>query len=226
MIIPAISTVFHLTRETSVRCREWLIVWIKIFLSQKNGMNFWWIIKNKLQIVNLLVDYIKLGRILDKPVIVNQGSKCFLENGNDNVWFPELDSSHMEADQKNPMHAVCVVGNNLSLNNISYHIYSHLYFWQGKTQDNDGAKYDIHAIVVQYVQYELKVFAPQIPIICKCRMICLSIFYWLSNRIVLWIQSFNCLTSRKLQRDNMTPLDPQISQQNWSIIVMFVYRLM
>ena len=84
--------------------------------------------KNKLQIVNLLVDFIKSGRILDKPLIVNQGCKCFLENGNESVCFPELDSLHREADQKNPMHAVFVVGSNLSLNNISYHIYSHLYF--------------------------------------------------------------------------------------------------
>ena len=34
--------------------------------------------KSKLQIVNLLVDYIKLGRIRDKAVIVHQGSECFL----------------------------------------------------------------------------------------------------------------------------------------------------
>ena len=33
--------------------------------------------KNKLQIVNLLIDYIKPGRILDKSVIVNQESECF-----------------------------------------------------------------------------------------------------------------------------------------------------
>ena len=34
--------------------------------------------KSKLQIVNLLVDYIKSGRIRDKAVIVNQGFECFL----------------------------------------------------------------------------------------------------------------------------------------------------
>ena len=34
--------------------------------------------KNKLQIANLLVDYIKSSRIRDKAVIVNQGSECFL----------------------------------------------------------------------------------------------------------------------------------------------------
>ena len=63
--------------------------------------------KSKLQIVNLLVDYIKSGRIRDKAVIVNQGSECFYtEHGNDCVRIPELDSLHREADQKIPMHAV------------------------------------------------------------------------------------------------------------------------
>ena len=34
--------------------------------------------KSKRQIVNLLVDYIKSGRVRDKAVIVNQESECFL----------------------------------------------------------------------------------------------------------------------------------------------------
>ena len=34
--------------------------------------------KNKVQIIILLVDHIKSGRIRDKAVIVNQGSECFL----------------------------------------------------------------------------------------------------------------------------------------------------
>ena len=33
---------------------------------------------NKLQIVDVLVDYIKSDRICDKAVITNQGSDCFL----------------------------------------------------------------------------------------------------------------------------------------------------
>ena len=39
--------------------------------------------KIKLQIVNLLLDCIKSGRIRDKAAIVNQGSECFfIEHGN------------------------------------------------------------------------------------------------------------------------------------------------
>ena len=34
--------------------------------------------KNKLQIANLLVDYIKSDRICGKAVIADQGSECFL----------------------------------------------------------------------------------------------------------------------------------------------------
>ena len=33
--------------------------------------------KNKLQIINLPVDYIKSSRIRDKTVIANQESECF-----------------------------------------------------------------------------------------------------------------------------------------------------
>ena len=57
--------------------------------------------KNKLQIVNLLVDYAKSGRIRDKVVIVDQGSGCFFkEYENDCVCFPKLDSLHREADAR------------------------------------------------------------------------------------------------------------------------------
>ena len=65
--------------------------------------------KNKLQIVNVLVDCIKSGRIRHKAVIVNQGSESFfVEHGNSCLRYPELDSFHKEADQKIPMHAIYV----------------------------------------------------------------------------------------------------------------------
>ena len=56
--------------------------------------------KNKLQIINLLVDYIKSGKIRDKAVIVNRGSECFflIEHGIDWVHFPELDTLHRQAE--------------------------------------------------------------------------------------------------------------------------------
>ena len=99
--------------------------------------------KNKLQIVNLLVDYIKSGRNRDKAVNVNEGSESFyMEHDNDYVRYPEFDSLHREADQKIAMHTVYVGGENndtvcvvaddtdiyLRLTNISHHIRSHLYF--------------------------------------------------------------------------------------------------
>ena len=118
--------------------------------------------KNKPHIVNLLVHYIKSGRIRDDVVIVNQGSECFyIEHGNECVRFRELDSSHRKTGQKIPMHTnyvgrenndtVCVVADDtdiyLSLISISHHIRSHLYFCQRKTNDKDGVNYhDIHAI--------------------------------------------------------------------------------
>ena len=119
--------------------------------------------KNKLPIVNLLANHIKSGRINKKGVIVNKGSECFLvtENGSNWARIPELNSTHREADQKIPMHAVyagqnsnetvCVVADDmdiyLSLINISHHVSSHLYFRQGKAKDKVGISYlDIHAI--------------------------------------------------------------------------------
>ena len=60
--------------------------------------------KNKLQIVNLLGEYIKSGAAAYKAVIVNQKSRCFFVNQTSTcVRIPELDSSHREADQKIPM---------------------------------------------------------------------------------------------------------------------------
>ena len=65
--------------------------------------------KSKLQIVNLLVDYIKSSRICDKAVIVHEGYECFyIEHGNDCFHFPELDFLHREAYQKILMHTVYV----------------------------------------------------------------------------------------------------------------------
>ena len=71
------STVFFPNREMSNRWSESLIVSIKIFLWQKNGLNFWKNYTIKLQFVNLLVDYIKSDRICDKAVIANRGFECF-----------------------------------------------------------------------------------------------------------------------------------------------------
>ena len=63
--------------------------------------------KNKLQIVSLLVEYIKSGAAANKAVVVNQKSQSFFENQTNNcVRIPELDSLHREADQKIPMHVV------------------------------------------------------------------------------------------------------------------------
>ena len=89
---------------------------------------------NKLQIVNLLADYIMPGCIKNKLVFVNKGSDCYVvDHGNDSASKPELYSSHREADQKNPLHvvyagqrtndAVCVVADDtdifLSLTGLS-----------------------------------------------------------------------------------------------------------
>ena len=118
--------------------------------------------KNKLQIVNILVDYINSGCIKNKAVIVNKGSECFfIDHGNNCTRISELDSSHRGADQKIPMHAVyagqqnndtvCVVAEDtdiyLSLISVSHLVPSNLYFRQGKTKDKNGITYhDIHVI--------------------------------------------------------------------------------
>ena len=63
--------------------------------------------KSKLQIVNVLVEYIKLGAVVNKAVIVNQKSQCFFVNQTNNcVCIAKLDSSHREVDQKIQMHVV------------------------------------------------------------------------------------------------------------------------
>ena len=108
--------------------------------------------KNKLQIVNLLAKYIKLGAVANKAVIVNQKSQCFFVNQTNNcVSIPEINSLHREAYQKISMHAVyvgqdssnevCVIADDtdicLSMINIGHRVKSCLYFWQGKIKDPD-----------------------------------------------------------------------------------------
>ena len=55
--------------------------------------------RNKLQLVNLLVDLIKDGAVA-KDVYVNRGNDCYFRQNN-GTWipFPVLDSSPREADQ-------------------------------------------------------------------------------------------------------------------------------
>ena len=107
--------------------------------------------KNKLQIVNLLVDYIKLGAVANKAVILNQQSQCFFVNQTNNcVRTPELDSLDRGADLKIPMDVVYAADDTgilLSLANIAYPVKSCLCFRQGKTKDKERITYhDIHAI--------------------------------------------------------------------------------
>ena len=112
--------------------------------------------ENKLQIVNLLVEYIKSGAVADEAVIVNQKCQCFFVNQTNNcVRIPELDSSHKKADQKIPMHIVyadqyssnkvCVIADDtdtyLSLINIAHLVKSCFHFRQGNTIDNEGITY-------------------------------------------------------------------------------------
>ena len=95
--------------------------------------------KNKLQIVNILLDYINSGCIKNKAVIVNKGSECFfIDHGNNCTRISELDSSHREADQKIPMHAVyagqqnndtvCVVAR-IQISTLAWSVY-HISFHQ------------------------------------------------------------------------------------------------
>ena len=99
-----------------------------------------------------------------KPLLSAKDLNIFFkEHGSDCVCFPELDSLHMEADQKITIHAVYVGRENnytvcvavddtdiyLSLINISHYIRSHLCFRQGETKDKDEVNYhDIYAIAV------------------------------------------------------------------------------
>ena len=117
--------------------------------------------KNKLQIVNFLVEYIKSGAVANKAVILNQKSECFFVNQtNTCVCIPELNSLYRGADLKTLMHVVyagqditnkvCLIADDtgiyLSLINIAHLLKSCLCFLQGKTKDKEGITYDIHAI--------------------------------------------------------------------------------
>ena len=53
----------------------------------------------------MLVEYIKSGSVANKAVIVNQKSqRFFVDQTNNCVRIPELDSSHREVDQKISTH--------------------------------------------------------------------------------------------------------------------------
>ena len=66
--------------------------------------------KNKLQIVDLFVEYIKSGVVANKVVIVKQKSQYFfLSQTNNFARIPELNSSHRETDQKISRHVVYAV---------------------------------------------------------------------------------------------------------------------
>ena len=110
----------------------------------------------------MLVEYIKSGSVANKAVIVNQKSqRFFVDQTNNCVRIPELDSSHREVDQKisthvpyagqNSSNKVSVISDDvdiyLSLINIARLVKSCLYFRQGKTKDKEGITYhNIHAI--------------------------------------------------------------------------------
>ena len=129
--------------------------------------------KNKLQIVNLVCEYIKSGAVAYKAVIVNQKSRCFFVNQTSTcVRIPELDSSHRKTDQKIPMdvpyagqdssNKICVMTDDTdiysSLINIAHLVKSCLHFRQGKTKDKEGITYhDIHAIA-NYLGEDFAVF--------------------------------------------------------------------
>ena len=125
--------------------------------------------KNKLQIVNLLVEYIKSGAVANKAAIVNQKSQCFFVNQTNNcVRIPELDTSDRKADQKIPMRVVyagqtssnkvCVTADDtdiyLSLINIAHLVKSCFYFRQFKTKDKEGITYhNVHAVTNHYCEF-------------------------------------------------------------------------
>ena len=108
--------------------------------------------RNKLQLVNLLVDLIKDGAVA-KDVYVNRGNGCYFRQNN-GTWipFPVLDSSPRKADQVIPLHAVyagsrpedttCIVADDrdiyLSLIHINREIKSNVLFRQGKVNDKNG----------------------------------------------------------------------------------------
>ena len=85
--------------------------------------------RNKLQLVNLLVDLIKDGAV-GKDVYVNRGNDCYFRQNN-GTWipFPIVDSSHHEADRVITLHAVyavsqpkdtiCIVADNADLHEFN-----------------------------------------------------------------------------------------------------------
>ena len=117
--------------------------------------------KNKLQLVNLLVDLTKDGAV-GKDVYVNRGNDCYFRQNNGKwIPFPILDSSHRQADQVIPLHAVyacirpedtiCVFADDadvyLSLIHISHEIKSNVFFRQGKVNEKDGITFhDVKSI--------------------------------------------------------------------------------
>ena len=118
--------------------------------------------KNKLQIVNLFVEYIKSGAVANKVVIVKQKSQYFFLNQTNNfVRIPELNSSHRETDQKISRHVVyagqdssnkvCMIPYDtdiyLSLISIAQLVKSCFCFRQDKCKGKEEITYhDIHAI--------------------------------------------------------------------------------
>ena len=124
------------------------------FLKNENG-------KNKIQLVNLLVNLIKDGAV-GNDVYVNRGNNCYFRKNN-GTWIPFLilDSSHREADLVIPLHSVyagswpedtiCIVADDtyicLSLIHISHEIKSNVFFRQGKVNDKDGITFhDVKSI--------------------------------------------------------------------------------
>ena len=62
--------------------------------------------KNKLQLVNMLVEFFKTGVLSKFEVFINKGSVCYIVRDNICQAIPELDSKHRKADQKIPFHTV------------------------------------------------------------------------------------------------------------------------
>ena len=124
--------------------------------------------KNKLQLVNMLVEFSKT--VLSKSeVFINKGSVCYIVKDNICQRIPELDSKHREADQKIPFHVVyagknseetiCVVADDsdiyFSLIYISSHVQSNLYFRQGKAKDKDGITYHDVQAIASYLEEDI-----------------------------------------------------------------------
>ena len=118
--------------------------------------------ENKRQLVNLLADYLLESALSHKNLYVNKEIECFNKPiGSTKVRCPGLDSTHREADQMIPMHAVsaggcaddtiCVLADDsdifISLLYVSHLIPSKLYFRQGKSSEKKGITYhDVHSL--------------------------------------------------------------------------------